>query len=86
MPQSFSALYCHIIFSTKNRRPFIGAGWKQALFDYIGGIGKANGFPVLAAGGMQDHIHLLVSLGRTFPLPRSCASSSRTARNGSMRR
>jgi putative transposase len=64
MPQYFAAMYAHIIFSTKNRTPLIGPTWKTRLFDYIGGIAKNDGFPLLAAGGMPDHVHLLVSIGR----------------------
>jgi len=62
MPQSFSSLSVHLIFSTKTRTPTILH--KDRLFEYIGGIANASGFVLLSAGGMPDHVHLLVSLGR----------------------
>src|SRR5262245_62863562 len=68
MPQSFSAMYAHLVFSTKNRSPMIEPVWSSRLYEYIGGIvAKRNGV-LLAAGGMPDHVHLLVSLGREWSL------------------
>jgi REP element-mobilizing transposase RayT len=54
----------HIIFSTKNRAPMIATALQPRLFDYIGGIVQAEKNCLIAAGGMPDHVHLLVSLGR----------------------
>ena len=64
MPQSFACLNCHIIFSTKNREPVIMPDFAPRLYQYIGGIAHNTGNTLMAAGGMPDHIHLLVSLGR----------------------
>jgi REP element-mobilizing transposase RayT len=64
MPQSFACLYHHLIFSTKARSPLITEGVQPRLFDYIGGILRAEGCSLIAAGGMPDHVHLLVSLGK----------------------
>jgi putative transposase len=66
VPQSFASLHCHIIFSTKNRQPFIAPELQPRLFEYIGGILRNNTSPLIAAGGMPDHVHLLVSLGRAI--------------------
>src|SRR5437588_843053 len=64
MPQSFSALYVHTVFSTKNRVALITDTWAARLYSYIGGIIRNEVGVLLSAGGMPDHIHLLVSLGR----------------------
>jgi REP element-mobilizing transposase RayT len=64
MPQSFGALYVHLVFSTKHREPTISPGWQQPLFDYFGGVMRNTGNTLLAAGGVADHVHLLVSLSR----------------------
>ena len=64
MPQSFAALYCHIIFSTKHREPLISRELQPRLFAYIGGTLRDEGNAPLAAGGMPDHVHLLASLSR----------------------
>jgi REP element-mobilizing transposase RayT len=64
MPQSFTSLHYHLIFSTKAREPFIDAALRPRLYEYIGGILRAHDSVLLAAGGMPDHVHLLVSLGK----------------------
>jgi len=64
MPQSFACLNCHIIFSTKNRTPLIAPELAPRLYDYFGGIMKGQACALLTAGGMPDHVHLLVSLSR----------------------
>jgi putative transposase len=64
VPQSLAALYCHIVFSTKNREPMIAADLRPRLYAYFGGTLRENRCVLLAAGGIPDHVHLLVSLGR----------------------
>ena len=66
MPQSFASLHCHIVFSTKHRRPLIAGDAQSRLFEYIGGTLRNHECRLVAAGGMPDHVHLLVSLGRTL--------------------
>jgi putative transposase len=68
MPQSFSALHCHVIFSTKHRQPQITGEMQPRLFEYIGGILRSNSSALIAAGGIPDHVHLLISLGRTLAI------------------
>jgi putative transposase len=64
MPQSFACLNCHLVFSTKNREPLLLPHWTPRLYQYIGGTTRAKGSALLAAGGMPDHVHLLLSLSR----------------------
>src|SRR5262245_31164294 len=61
MPQSFACIINHIIFSTKNRLPLIHPELQPRLYEYIGGILRNEKCCLLAAGGMPDHVHLLVS-------------------------
>jgi len=65
MPQSFVSLHCHLVFSTKNREPLIRPSWSPRLYQYIGGIVRGQSGRLIAAGGMADHVHLLVSMGKT---------------------
>jgi REP element-mobilizing transposase RayT len=65
MPQSFGSLHCHIVFSTKHRRPQIKPDVQARLYSYLGGILRNQSSCLLAAGGMPDHVHLLVSIART---------------------
>jgi putative transposase len=66
MPQSFASLHCHVVFSTKHRQPLISFDFQPRLYDYIGGILGNHSCASIAAGGMPDHVHVLVSLGRTI--------------------
>ena len=68
MPQSLVKNYIHIVFSTKNRQPFIDQSIKEELHAYLGGTCKELGCPVLAVGGMEDHVHILCMLSRNMAL------------------
>lgn len=66
MPQSLSSVYLHIIFSTKERFPFLSdPKVRQEVYDYIGGIARNRSCPPILIGGTADHIHILLQLGRT---------------------
>jgi putative transposase len=55
-------LYYHFVWSTKNRFPFIDASMEPVLYRTI--VAKSQqmeGF-VHAIGGMEDHVHLAVSI------------------------
>jgi REP element-mobilizing transposase RayT len=62
MPQSYTCLHYHLVFSTKNRGPSITPEIRQRLWEYLGGIVRnAGGIPI-QIGGIEDHVHLLVTL------------------------
>lgn len=62
MGQTLTCLRYHIIFNTKGRRPQINSSIRERMYEYIGGIVKNERGVLLAAGGTEDHIHLLVSI------------------------
>jgi REP element-mobilizing transposase RayT len=67
MPQSLSAVYIHLVFSTKERRPFLrDKAIRTALQAELGGISKTLGCPPIITGGVEDHVHLLARFGRTI--------------------
>jgi len=68
MPQSLSRMLVHLVFSTKNREPFIVPDRRDRLFEYLGGTLNALGCPVIRVGGMADHVHLLFVLSRTLSI------------------
>ncbi len=68
MPQSFSSVTVHIVFSTKHRLPLISQEIERRLYPYIGGILRARKTPLLSIGGDKDHIHMLISLARDVSL------------------
>ena len=67
MPQSLSAVYLHLVFSTKDRRPFLrDKAVRDALHAYLGGVSKTLDCPPLIVGGVEDHVHLLCRFARTI--------------------
>jgi putative transposase len=68
MAQTLVSLYIHIIFSTKHRSKIIQPEVEPGLFAYMGGIANNNKSKLLAAGGTDDHVHLLASLSKNICL------------------
>ena len=62
MPDSYTNLLYHLVFSTKDRRALITPDYEVRLHDYIGGILRNVGGISLALNGTSDHIHLLAKL------------------------
>ena len=71
MPHTYSQNYLHVVFSTKERRKLITKEFQPKLWSYMAGIGRNNGFLVLANGGMEDHTHLLIQLPATLALAKA---------------
>jgi REP element-mobilizing transposase RayT len=55
----------HLVFSTKNREPFIKSVIQNRLHGYIVGILGQMKCPSIQTGGVADHVHILFVLGRT---------------------
>lgn len=68
MPQSLAALIIHLIFSTKNREPFLTSEITTELFPYLTTVFQTLNCPALAVNGASDHVHCLFLLSRTAPL------------------
>jgi REP-associated tyrosine transposase len=61
-------LVVHVIFSTKERRPFLDGALKPRLFAYIKAIAEEHGARLHNINGSEDHLHLLLSLSTTVAL------------------
>ena len=59
MPQSLSSILIHLIFSTKNREPFITPAIETELHPYMAKIFRELKSPSLAIDGVSDHVHVL---------------------------
>ena len=59
MSHTYSAPLAHIVFSTKDRYPFLTAEHRDRIWSYIGGMLRNSGANPLTIGGVEDHIHLL---------------------------
>lgn len=68
MPQSLSSILIHLVFSTKNREPFITPAIEPELHPYMAKIFRANKSPSLIIDGTTDHVHTLFALGRTIAI------------------
>jgi REP element-mobilizing transposase RayT len=67
MPQSLSVVYLHLVFSTKERRPFFrDRAMRNELHAFLGGISKQLDCPSIIIGGVADHVHILSRFGRTI--------------------
>jgi len=61
----------HVVFSTKERQPWIAAKLQEPMRAYMGGIARTNGFRAIAAGAVADHVHLLLSTSGTMPIAKA---------------
>jgi putative transposase len=67
MPQSLSAVYLHLIFSTKNRMPFLkDRDVRSEVHAYLSGISRNLDCPAILVGGVADHVHILARQSRTI--------------------
>jgi putative transposase len=67
MPQSLSVVYIHLVYSTKNRQPFLRDPETRAdLHSFLGGTSKKLDCPPIIVGGVEDHVHLLCRFGRSI--------------------
>ncbi|MES2982906.1 MAG: IS200/IS605 family transposase [Verrucomicrobiota bacterium] len=65
MSQSLSRIYLHIVFSTKDRQPFLlDSELRKSLHAYIAGTMKQLDCIPVEIGGVEDHIHILCLLPR----------------------
>jgi len=62
MPHSYSALWVHIIWSTKNREPLLTPALKYEVYDVIKTIASDHEIYLDCINGIEDHVHLLIRL------------------------
>jgi len=73
-----SSLY-HCVFSTKERRKTIVPDIQSRLWAYMGGIAHEHQMKALSIGGIENHVHLLLSL----PSSMSIAAAMREIKSAS---
>jgi putative transposase len=62
MPQSLSRVILHIVFSTKNREPWLDSDIRPRMHAYLATICRDSGGEALRVGGVADHVHILREL------------------------
>jgi len=68
MANTFTSLHYHLIFSTKNREPWIENGIEQRVWSFLGGIARQNGMKPIEIGGMPEHVHMVLGISATMPV------------------
>jgi len=89
---TYTALYAHIVFATKARRPLILNTFRPLLHEYIDSIVENLGCTPIRTGGVADHVHVLLAARPDVaipppappppPPPPSCVRSSFSSRFG----
>jgi len=68
MSSTHLSLHIHVVFSTKNREPFIVDEWRERLHAFLGGAVRTAGCIPECVGGMPDHVHMLIGIRATHCL------------------
>jgi len=68
MPQSLDNVLLHLVFSTKDRFPCLGASILTGLRAYLSTVARNAGCECPRVGGVADHVHLAIQLSRTITI------------------
>jgi len=66
MANTYTCLHYHVLFSTKNRERWLVPEIEQRVWRFIGGIARAHRMTALQVGGVEDHIHALITAPPTI--------------------
>jgi REP-associated tyrosine transposase len=81
MAHSYVSSVFHIVFSTKQRMQLIRSDRQSRLWNYLAGIARNHGMQMLAVGGTENHVHILVVL----PADTALSDAVRTLKANSSR-
>jgi putative transposase len=68
---SYVSSYFHCVFSTKERRPLITPALRERLWPFMGGIARHNKMKAIEVGGVEDHVHILLSLPSSMSISKA---------------
>lgn len=68
---SYISSYFHCVFSTKERSRLITPSLEERLWPFLGGIARQNGMTTVIVGGVEDHVHILLSLPPTMAIAKA---------------
>ena len=71
MGHSYVSSLFHCVFSTKGREPHMNDDLQGRLWSYVGGIARKNNMKAIEIGGVEDHLHLLLSLPGTIEVSKA---------------
>ena len=64
MPQSLTRLYAHLVFSTKNRYPYLDEDISPRVHGYLATVIRNMNSPYVVIGGVADHVHIVFDMGK----------------------
>lgn len=64
IPQSFANMFAHLIFSTKDRKPFLDETIRPCVHAYLSSIIRSLDSNYVVVGGVSDHVHILFDIGK----------------------
>ncbi|WP_144043482.1 IS200/IS605 family transposase [Rhodopirellula baltica] len=69
MGQSLVQIYIHVVFSTKGRKHLLkDEGDRKRVHAYLAEIANKQDCPAIIVNGVEDHVHLLIRLGKTMDI------------------
>lgn len=68
MPSTHASLHYHVVYSTKNREPWLPPTQRHRVHDYLGGMIRQLGGVSHGVGGTGDHVHMAFGLKATHCL------------------
>ncbi|MDQ0291873.1 IS200/IS605 family transposase [Oligosphaera ethanolica] len=66
MPQSLSNILLHLIFSTKDRQPWLVNDLRCKAHALLAGTVRQRDCEAYRVGGTEDHVHMAILLARTI--------------------
>src|SRR5688500_2938257 len=80
MAQSLSRLWTHLIFSTKDRFPFLtDKHVRRDMHAYLAPVLRSHDSETLIVNGCSDHVHALFSLSRKYSISTIVKEVKRTS-------
>lgn len=61
MAHTYFAVHLHLVFSTKNRTPWLTREVRESVFPYLATAIRDHATTARIVGGHNDHIHALIS-------------------------
>jgi putative transposase len=68
MPGTHHGILIHVVFSTKQRFSLLHKSRRDDLYAVIGGIARDHKATLLRAGGVEDHVHLLLKIHPSYAI------------------
>jgi putative transposase len=78
MADTYLSLRVHLVWATKNRRPWLDPEWRPRLYACAAAVIARRTGKLLCAGGARDHIHLYLEPPSTLALSELVASIKTT--------